>query len=51
MMKKKGKVRKIFKDYEVLIFICVLGAPYYQGDALSELVKCKSSKISSKPIS
>jgi hypothetical protein len=41
---KKGKVMKIFEDYGVLIFICVLRAPYYQGDALSELVKCKSSK-------
>jgi hypothetical protein len=26
-------------------FICVLEALYYQGDALGELVKCKSSKI------
>jgi hypothetical protein len=29
-MKKKGKVAKIFEDYGVLIFICVLGASYYQ---------------------
>jgi hypothetical protein len=43
-MKKKEKIVKIFENYGALILFYVLRAPYYQGGALGELVKCKSLK-------
>jgi hypothetical protein len=44
---EKGKSHKDLRVLGSFNFICVLGAPYYQGgDTLSELVKCKSSKNS-----
>jgi hypothetical protein len=33
-MKKKEKVTKILEDWELYFFICVLGAPYYQGGGI-----------------
>jgi hypothetical protein len=42
---EKGKSREDFIELRILYFIWVLGAPYYQGGTLGELVKCKTSKI------
>jgi hypothetical protein len=49
MMKKKGKVIKIFGDYGVFILFQSSELRTIKGDALGELVKCKSTKTSSKP--
>jgi hypothetical protein len=43
---EKGKSHEDSFGLWTFYFICVLGAPYYQGDALGELMKCKSSKLS-----
>jgi hypothetical protein len=48
-MKKKGKDVKIFEDYEVFILFEPQELRIIKGDALGELVKCKSSKSISKP--
>jgi hypothetical protein len=42
---EKGKSREDYVELRILYFICVLAAPYYQGDTLGELVKCKTQKI------
>jgi hypothetical protein len=41
---EKGKSHEDSLGSRSVSFICVLGAPYYQGDALGELVKCKFLK-------
>jgi hypothetical protein len=41
---EKGESREDSLRLRSFYFICVLVAPYYQGDALSELVKCKFLK-------
>jgi hypothetical protein len=41
---EKGKNHKDSLGLRSFYFICVLGAPYYQGDALGELVNCKFLK-------
>jgi hypothetical protein len=46
---KKGKSHEDFLELRILYFILVLGAPYYQGGALGESVKCKSSTSIQKP--
>jgi hypothetical protein len=48
---EKEKSHKDLWGLGSFYFIWVLGAPYYQGSSLGELVKCKSSKIPYKPIS
>jgi hypothetical protein len=48
-MKKKEKSCEDLWGLWSFYFIWVLGALYYQGGALGELVKCKSSKSISKP--
>jgi hypothetical protein len=47
-MKKKGKVTKFFEDYGVFILIESYELRTITGDALGELVKCKSPKTISK---
>jgi hypothetical protein len=42
---EKGKSHEDYVELRILCFIWVIGAPYYQGDTLGELVKCKTSKI------
>jgi hypothetical protein len=39
---EKGIYLKDFVELMILYFIWVLEAPYYQGGALGELVKCKT---------
>jgi hypothetical protein len=46
---KREKLRRYLRIMEFARFICVLGAPYYRGDAFGELVKCKSLKSINKP--
>jgi hypothetical protein len=41
---EKQKSHEDFLGLRSFYFICVLGAPYYQGDALREFVKCKFLK-------
>jgi hypothetical protein len=41
---QKGKSHKDLWGLGSFNFICVLGAPYYQGGHIGWLVKCKSSK-------
>jgi hypothetical protein len=41
---EKQKSHEDFLGLRSFYFICVLGAPYYQGDALHEFVKCKFLK-------
>jgi hypothetical protein len=48
MIKKRGKVMKIFKDYEVFILFVFYELRTIKGDALSELVKCYLLKSISK---
>jgi hypothetical protein len=47
-MKKKGKAMKIFEDYGVFILLVSSELCTIKGDALGELVKCKSPKRISK---
>jgi hypothetical protein len=48
-MKKMEKVTKIFEDYEVFILFVSKELCIIMGDALGELVKCKSLKSTHKP--
>jgi hypothetical protein len=42
---EKGKNHEDYVELMILYFIWVIGAPYYQGDTLGELVKYKISTI------
>jgi hypothetical protein len=46
---EKRKSHEDYLELRILYFIWVLEAPYYQGDALGESVKCKSSKTILSP--